>query len=885
MSTESPETLRCPICGASGQALLADGLCARCLLGVALDLPGEHAAEQPVRIGRYRVLDEIAQGGVGVVHRAWQDDLCREVAIKTLLPARLEAAGARDRFRREAELMAGLDHPGILPVYEVGFDDGRPYFSMKLAEGGNLAERARMLRGKFRDIARVVADIARAIAHAHARGVLHRDLKPSNIVFDADGRPLVTDFGLARLLARESSLTGVDALIGTPRYVAPEVVTSPATHLTVAADVYGLGAILYELLTGQAPFAELTSLQVLQQVAKRRPRAPRQVDPAIPAELEAICLRCLEKRPRDRHASAGAVAKALDAWLDSANPSLTSRLRLSLLALPSRRRCAAAGGAIALIVAIAAAAYVLATRVPTTIPDPRVAMQSVSVLPNRLKDDRDEADSARMLVAELRLPPPFRVVPFDESLAVAKRSRSSSDADLDAALGAFIAVTTSKQPDGRYALGIFDDLREEGLYETSYAAGEEARVARDIAARIIEKRSTPTAESRLSRRGLAALIRSIGLLQNPGEGTNAAATTALEAVIREMPDSAVALAWLAYAYATHGHEVFWLDSAIDLAARAERIDPTLGLATKVRGLAYQAKGWHAREIEALEKARALGALELENPLGWLYFITGRFVDAYRMSIERRRFGTDDRFPDELAAETLLSVGENDAGERALRHLIDEEPDADRRTLHEAELAWYRDDYARCRELLATIGDDIGDGYFTASTLARNCAIATGDYAAPLATMDAAMHEFATNPDASNGNNPALRKAILLAAAGRNEEVPALVEQARRTLQAAVDGNVDYPPVWLRLAAVERLAGDIDAAYATLEHAFALGFTINRRNRGDVELLPFRDDARFAALRAKSEAGVAAQRPAIAALVASDPAFAPPAPGRGTPPSL
>jgi len=241
----------CPECGNRLDASQTDGLCARCLLAAALEAEqgalaagnGEteslHAMGVPFdsRVGRYELREEIDRGGVGVVYRAWQADLKREVALKMLLPSRLETPDARSRFRREAELMASLDHPAILPVYEVGEQDGQPYYSMKLAEGGNLASRIAALHGKYRESARLVATIARGIGYAHDHGVLHRDLKPSNIVFDASGQCMVTDFGLARLLAVDSSLTGSDVLIGTPRYVAPEMVTTSGARLTAWSSV------------------------------------------------------------------------------------------------------------------------------------------------------------------------------------------------------------------------------------------------------------------------------------------------------------------------------------------------------------------------------------------------------------------------------------------------------------------------------------------------------------------------------------------------------------------------------------------------------------------------------------------------------------------------
>jgi tetratricopeptide (TPR) repeat protein len=876
----SSATLRCPSCGAA--AVLANGLCARCLLGVALDFDAAFAdseaipADAPRRVGRYRILGEIARGGVGVVYRAWQPDLGREVALKMLLPARLDTPDARDRFRREAEVMAGLDHPGILPVYEVGSEGDRPFFSMKLAEGGNLVERAPHLRGRFRECARLVAAIARAVAHAHARGVLHRDLKPSNIVFDAADQPLVTDFGLARFLARESSLTGLDHVIGTPRYVAPEVVATPGERPSAAADVYGLGAILYELLTGQPPFAELTALEVLQEVRTRRPRAPRQIVAAIPAALEAICLRCLEKRREDRYPSAGALADALDGWLGGHKQPALRGLNF---VLPSRRRRVLAAAALVLIGSVAAAAIEYATRSPVPIPDPLRATQSVVVLPDLLRRTPAVDEASHRIAAALELPPPLHLRPFDASLETAARmaaaTRFVTDSDVDAAVGAFIVISVAPI-DGSPSLLLLatDDLREERLFETTFAPGDETRVARELSAALARKRAQPTAEARLSRHALDVLLRAIRLLLIPSEGSNATAVAALKDVIEAAPDSALAHAWLAYAYIEHGGDAFWIDSAIDEAARAERMDPTLGFAAKQLGVAYQLKSWFARALPAYEQARALGTLFLENQLGWVYYVRGRFADSYRMCVERQRVGTQDPFPRRLAAQVLLEVGETGRGVRALESAIAEEPDPNLRALYEAEIAWYRDDYATCRERAAGIAPtvpELYDGFYTPTGLVRACAMADGDFAAALATMEIAKRGAPDNTASAAGLSEGLREAILLTKVGRAENVPAMLAQARQRLQTAIDANSDYPPVWLRMAAAQRAAGETDAAYATLEHAFALGLTLDRRTRGEVELVPFADDARFAAMRAASEAHVAAERAAIVAELEASPA--------------
>jgi tRNA A-37 threonylcarbamoyl transferase component Bud32 len=872
MSTElRAETLNCPQCGASGEALLANGLCAHCLLGAALDIDDKGAGDAPREVGRYRIDGEIAHGGVGIVYRAWQADLQRTVALKMLLPARLDAKDARDRFRREAELMASLDHPGILPVYEVGVQDSLPYFSMKLAENGNLAQRIAALRGQFRECARLVAQVARAIAHAHARGVLHRDLKPSNIVFDAADQPLVTDFGLARLLAKDSTLTGIDAVIGTPRYVAPEAITTTGARLTAAADVYGLGAILYELLSGSAPFAELTPLQILQQIATRRPRPPRQFDAAIPAPLEAICLRCLEKRPEDRYPSANALADALENWLAGTRRTFIDRLRTKL-GVPSRRRRFGIAAILIVAGAVAAAGAYFFLREPIPIPDPATATRTIAVLPFDVPKAAPAATAAaRQLAAHLRLPSEIHMLPFEATLSMAASKNFPDNAiDSSTTLGAFIRVDIVALPGAKqYAVSAVDILRDQILFRATFALSEVENVAGNLAEALTKKRQQLLPEARLPRGQFALLLHGIRLVRNPTSEGNATAIATLKNLIDKAPDLALAHAWLADAYIEHYVEPIWLDSAIEEAARAQRMDPTLGLAPMMMGVAYYNRSWISRAALAYEQARQLDS-RVGGALALVYGTQGRYVDEYRELRDGLRFAPGERDSQRYLVSLLLMIGELDAGERAMRIMIEREPEANLRGLFEAEIALVRGDSAHCREVASRLEPDFFDGFYTSSGLVRSCAIQQGDFEGALATMAATMNNYAKSNGTKTGNNPALRKAILLAQVNRRDEIPALLKDARQSMQAAIDSGNEYPGTWLRMAGAQRLAGEIDAAYATLEHAFALGLTVNYRNRSDVEFLPFLGDERFQAMHAKSEAYVAEQRRQIAQLLAADP---------------
>jgi len=265
----------------------------------------------PDRVGDYELLAEIARGGMGVVWRARQRRLKREVALKFVLEGALPGEVVARRFRQEAEVAAQLSHPHIVSIYEVGEADGRYFLCMELAEGGNLAQR--LIREPFapRAAAELAVKLARAVQHAHDRGVLHRDLKPANVLFDRTGEPRVTDFGLARLVTARGDMTLAGALMGTPSYMSPEQAGGKSEELTIASDLYGLGAILYEMLSGRPPFAGEVPMDVLRRVIDDEP--PRLT--GVERDLETICLTCLAKKPEARYRSAHWLAEDLERWL------------------------------------------------------------------------------------------------------------------------------------------------------------------------------------------------------------------------------------------------------------------------------------------------------------------------------------------------------------------------------------------------------------------------------------------------------------------------------------------------------------------------------------------------------------------------------------------
>ncbi len=262
-------------------------------------------------LGDYEIEKEVGRGGMGVVYKARQVSLDRPVALRVIKAGILADDADVIRFQNEARAVAHLDHPGIVPVYEVGEHEGQRYLSMKLIDGGSLAERHASFRDDPLAAATLMIETAEAVQHAYMRGILHRDLKPANILIDAQGHPHITDFGLAKLIESDVELTQSGAIMGTPAYMSPEQAAGRLGAMTLATDVYGLGAILYALLTEKAPFGGESVIATIDAVRTRPPEPPTKRNAEVPRDLELICLKCLEKDPADRYPTAGALAADL----------------------------------------------------------------------------------------------------------------------------------------------------------------------------------------------------------------------------------------------------------------------------------------------------------------------------------------------------------------------------------------------------------------------------------------------------------------------------------------------------------------------------------------------------------------------------------------------
>ncbi len=312
---------KCAECGSAIPDASRDGRCPRCLVGLALNAT-EVVDSSRVRMdewtnasgrvfGNYELLERIGQGGMGIVFKARQRNLNRIVALKLMLSGPLATEAEIKRFRGEANSAATLQHPHVVAIHEVGEQDGHHYFSMDYVEGQSLGDVVRRTPLPAQQAVRYVKTIAEAIHYAHQHGILHRDLKPDNVLIDAHDQPRITDFGLAKQITVDSELTASGAVLGTPSYMPPEQAAGKRREIGPASDVYSIGAILYDLLTGRPPFRAETPLDTLRQVLDAEPAAPRLLNRKVPRDLEVICLKCLAKEPQRRYATAQELADDL----------------------------------------------------------------------------------------------------------------------------------------------------------------------------------------------------------------------------------------------------------------------------------------------------------------------------------------------------------------------------------------------------------------------------------------------------------------------------------------------------------------------------------------------------------------------------------------------
>ena len=388
--------------------------------------------------GDYEILEEIARGGMGVVYKARQLTLDRIVALKMVLSGELASSQELDRFRAEAQAAANLDHPGIVPIFEVGEHNGRHYFSMGYVEGDSLADRVKDGPLDPQQSAEIMGKVSTAINYAHQQGVIHRDLKPGNVLLDSRDEPRVTDFGLAKQVESNSDLTNTGQVLGTPAYMPPEQAGGDLDKIDARSDVYSLGATLYCLLTGRPPFQAANPVDTLMQVLGVEPASPRKLNPAVPADLDTISLKCLEKEPDRRYQTAQEVVDELDRYLRK-EPILARPIGRAARTWRWCKRRPAVAALIALIVGLVGFLSIAGPAMAVRESNLRATAEQQRV---RAEENEEKAEQARSLADEQRRKAESAVA--DEKLARAKEKKAK-----ESALAAQNALVTEKEKSDR----------------------------------------------------------------------------------------------------------------------------------------------------------------------------------------------------------------------------------------------------------------------------------------------------------------------------------------------------------------------------------------------------------------------------------------------------
>ncbi|MEY2550018.1 MAG: eukaryotic-like serine/threonine-protein kinase [Verrucomicrobiota bacterium] len=655
LASASKSATRCANCGA--EARIDKGTCLNCLLVEGLGAEGESSSEafenvlgeidlpdKGWRLGNYEILEEIGRGGMGVIYRARQRHSRRIVAVKRMLSYDAESHETLARFRREAETAASLDHPNILPIYEVSeSDEGVPFFSMKLAAGGSLRNAAATLSGKPRECVQLMAKVARALEYAHQRGILHRDLQPGNILLDGRGEPQISDFGLAKWLEGNSDLTRTLTTFGTPGYIAPEQAVDAATDLTPAADIYGLGAILFNLLAGRPPFIGANALSVIRQAGVTEAPRLRSLKPSLNRDLETIAGHCLERDPKARYQSAADLADDLEHWL-AGRPVRARRVLVpARIWRWSRRNPMLASAATACLCLVVVVAGLLLREHPVETPNASTGEKSIAVLPfENLAGDQesgvftdgmqDDILTGLSKVADLKVISRSSVRDF-------KPGTPRDLREIGRALGArYILEGSARRANGRVRINahlteamtgaqLWAEQYERELADVFVIQGEIARqIARELQAQLSDKEraliaTRPTRDMVAYDLYLQAReLWSTGLSEDAGRPF--AKIELLEQAIARDPAFVPALCMAARAHLelyrfNTDHTPSRLALAKQTLGQAARLQPEAGEVHLSRGLLYY---WGYQNYAAAIKELELARQELPNDTDPLLFL-------------------------------------------------------------------------------------------------------------------------------------------------------------------------------------------------------------------------------------------------------------------------
>ena len=853
------EPVLCEHCNSGSR--LANGLCLHCLLRDALDddgvasetetfkeaLAGIRSRDGDWHIGDHEILDEIARGGMGVIYRAREPHSGRIVALKCMLAYQGDSDQALARFRREAETVARLDHPNIVPIYQVGeTQDGSPFFTMKYAPNGSLLQARGALREQPRQSVLLMAKVAQAVQNAHEQGVLHRDLKPGNILLDGRGEPLVSDFGLARCDEVASHLTRSLTSFGTPGYVAPEQADGPAARLTPAADIYSLGAILFELFTGRPPFVGDNALNVMKQAAEKPAPKLRMLAPHLDRDLETICERCLERDSSARYRSAGHLAQDLLNWLEG-RPIVARPVGLwfrSWRWVRSNRRLAALVVAFLVLVPLAVGWRLHAKKLQTAVHESVLVSRSVAVLPfldlDKVATDPILTQSfADSLQAELNLLGPARIKTIEPEPSLDRAWGKDSykvgqQADARTVLtGTVRAVQGRKRISMRLLDAATGDSLLTSLWEENGEKNPVDAATKEVGGRmypilsandwshIVQAGVDPGLRNKVASEAMTA-----GRLIPPSTVADIDKAIALfKKAIDAEPNSALARAYLAMHTAGRVHfssDRSFLALAKSEAETALQLSPGSTEAHRaLSGVFYQ----EGKFVESLEQA--LQTVEMGGVQDRLAVFLGMTLDMLGRPHQALRWSN-------VAAQLAASPGEVDVsiGDRWTK-LVDDQ---------QAERA-----YARATELRPNSTDGrvgmarlrlLQGNLEAAREICRKLATTQGEPAEIAAQIEFFDRKFDIafelyrnlNKANPNGGGSFYGAVTYCSAAGRAKQALGEMNESKRLLedclikeQANAEREPGNPEASYRLAAVEACLGMTEGSLSHLRRSVALGW--------------------------------------------------------------
>lgn len=889
------EPTSCPECGATME--IGNGLCLGCILVLGIgedDLAGDDfsatlsalpVADTHWQLGNYEVLEEIGRGGMGVIYRARQRHSRRVVALKRVLSYHADSQETLARFRRETEAAASLDHPNILPIYEVAeSEEGVPYFSMKYASGGNLREAAPALRHDLREIVGLMAKVARAVHYAHRQGILHRDLKPANILLDSRSEPLVSDFGLAKWLDASTDLTRTLTIFGTPGYIAPEQADGPAAEVKVSADVYSLGAILFDLIAGRPPFLGEHALAVIREAATNSAPKLRSLVKSAGRDLETICARCLEREPKARYVSAADLAEDLERWLEG-RPIVARPVFLPARFSRWARRKPALAVNIAAVVILAGVALVRqleSHRLAATVLANQLATYSIASLP-LLDLDTGAPDEtlARTIATTLRDDllelGPARVTPLDEVSPFWADTANVDDLrEANRSSHCRTILTGSKRMVGnklRISLRLLGAATGEPLLARSVETSPDPaaiRASLKSLAQPLHEILSAKDWSELSLRGRDPgwrderarefIVSGRQLMFRDGLANLDRSIRCLEEAIKLEPNSAIAHAYLAASCGGRMH-LQW-DS--QLLARGEKearialaLEPGLPDAHRsLAGVLSQKEEFAAAVQEQLRAIETGGAEELVCSLiGQTYLTLGQPVRALQWLNLARHWASRPGDYDSLIGCCWSELGGDAQAEEAFRRAAALRPEASDGWVGLSYLRLLQGNFDAARQLVAANtteekGSDTHPAEITAviAFFERRVAEAERLYRA-LAARDS---HNGTGFFAEVSYDSALGRLQQMEN-GEAAGLTSLREARERELHAA--SGAHSAEDFYRLAAISASLGEVSTGLDYFDQAIAAGWSDARSPRLDPRFDRLRDDVRFQKMLARLSARI------------------------------